>query len=189
MSEPGRGATPDPALTTIVLLAQERVMAEANPIPLSLPSQFPHEYQCWKAMRGRCRNPNNPSWRYYGGKGVKVCARWDSFAVFLEDVGAAPTPAHQIDRMENDRDYEPGNCHWSTAAEQQANTSKVRFLTYRGVTLAMADWCAILDLPSETLRTRIDRLGWDIELAMFAPIQELKRNKAAKFRGGERRSG
>lgn len=79
------------------------------------------EYTTWRNMRARCTDPNNISFRYYGGRGIKVCARWDSFDAFLGDMGARPTLQHSIDRINADGDYEPSNCRWATPKEQAAN--------------------------------------------------------------------
>jgi hypothetical protein len=158
-------------------------MAEVQPIPRSLPSQFRREYDIWKAMRNRCCNPNNPSWRYYGAKGVAVCERWQqSFAAFLDDMGPAPSPEHQIDRLKNESGYEPGNCHWSTPAEQQQNTSKVHFLEYRGVRLPAYQWADVFGIPPTTLKSRIGELGWSVEQALTTPVHEELRQKTWRLK-------
>ena len=75
------------------------------------------EYQTWLAMRSRCNHPGNASYHRYGGRGISVCERWDSYKVFLADMGPKPAPRHQIDRIDNDGNYEPSNCRWLTVAE------------------------------------------------------------------------
>lgn len=80
------------------------------------------EYICWTGMKQRCLNPGNDSYPRYGGRGIKVCDRWlASFEDFLADMGRKPLPSYSIDRIDNDGDYEPGNCRWATGIEQQAN--------------------------------------------------------------------
>jgi hypothetical protein len=85
------------------------------------------EYKCWCAIIQRCTNPNYHEWKYYGGRGIKICDRWrHSFEAFLQDMGPrppCPAPhAFSIDRFpNNDGDYEPGNCRWATPVEQTNN--------------------------------------------------------------------
>ena|SRR5208283_2435701 len=81
----------------------------------------------WSAMWQRCTNPDNPKWQEYGGRGITVCERWKEFKNFLEDMGPRPAgmqgkrALYSIERMDNDGNYEPGNCKWATAKEQRAN--------------------------------------------------------------------
>jgi len=83
------------------------------------------EYGTWQGMLNRCRNPKCKSYSYYGGRGITVCDRWrESFQAFLEDMGSKPSPTHSIDRIDNEGNYEPGNCRWATKAEQNRNQRK-----------------------------------------------------------------
>lgn len=77
-------------------------------------------YKIWVNMRQRCNNPKNPKYKDYGGRGIKVCERWDSFALFLKDMGERPV-GHSIDRIDVNGNYEPDNCRWATAKLQRAN--------------------------------------------------------------------
>lgn len=80
------------------------------------------EYGIWSGMIARCENPNVAKYESYGGRGVKVCARWrKSYAAFLADMGRRPSKRHSIDRINNDGDYEPTNCRWATASQQMRN--------------------------------------------------------------------
>ncbi|MGH8142446.1 MAG: AP2 domain-containing protein [Steroidobacteraceae bacterium] len=83
------------------------------------------EHNSWRAMRERCLNQKHVGYPDYGGRGITVCDRWanteDGFAHFLADMGPKPGPGYSIDRIDNARSYEPGNCRWATAKEQVAN--------------------------------------------------------------------
>jgi hypothetical protein len=79
------------------------------------------EYKSWTAARDRCRTPSNKDWKNYGGRGIKFSIIWDDYSVFLAELGRKPTPRHQLDRIDNSKGYEPGNCRWATAKEQAAN--------------------------------------------------------------------
>src|SRR5580704_3901661 len=88
----------------------------------------------WSKMLGRCRNPTDPSYSRYGGRGISVCQAWFTFDGFLADMGERPTGT-SLDRIDNARGYEPGNCRWATPAEQSQNKRNVKL---SAVAVAMA---------------------------------------------------
>lgn len=119
-------------------------------------------YLAWGGLIGRCTNPRNPKYPRYGARGITVCERWRSdFVNFLADMGECP-PALTIDRINNDGNYEPGNCRWATRKEQQNNRSACHYLTLNGETLTVTEWTVRLGICHNTILDRIEK-DWPIE--------------------------
>lgn len=89
------------------------------------------EYSTWHSMKQRCFNSKNPYYPRYGGRGITICDRWLKFEKFLEDMGLRPA-GRTLDRINNDGNYEPGNCRWATHKEQCRNRVSNRVLTLKG---------------------------------------------------------
>ncbi len=84
-------------------------------------------YSTWDSMKQRCYNSNNKAYKDYGGRGIRVCDRWRiSFNHFVEDMGDKPGKNYSLERLNNQGNYEPGNCKWATKKEQQSNTRRTR---------------------------------------------------------------
>jgi hypothetical protein len=115
------------------------------------------EYRVWCAMRERCASPKHIEFVRYGGRGIRVCARWDDFSAFLADMGPRPSPEHSIERDDTDGHYEPANCRWATRSEQQRNKSTSIFLTLNGQTMHVLEWAQSLGLSINTIRKRLQR--------------------------------
>lgn len=127
-------------------------------------------YARWKSMMQRCYQPTASNYRYYGGQGVTVCERWHDFAAFLGDMGECPDRSMTLDRRENAKGYEPGNCRWATQAEQNRNRSYCVELTHEGITRNVADWAAAVGMTANALSMRL-RLGWTVERALTQPVK------------------
>ncbi len=128
------------------------------------------EWRAWNGMLHRCYSKYGPSYARYGGRGIKVCARWrNSFENFLEDMGPRPSSKHSIDRKKNNRGYNPGNCRWATALEQQNNKSSNRHLSFRGRTQTLSLWAREAGLKASTIWRRLEKYGWSVERALTTP--------------------
>lgn len=123
------------------------------------------EYACWKDMFRRCTKPTHKSYASYGGRGIQVCARWRVFENFLADMGRRPSPDYSLDRINNDGNYEPGNCRWATRVEQMRNTRRNHVVTVRGRDMCVTEAAEVSGLKPATLRRRVLN-GWSIETAM-----------------------
>lgn len=125
-------------------------------------------YKSWAHMLARCRNPKDARYNDYGGRGVKVCERWDSFGSFLADMGEAPA-GKTIDRKDVNGNYEPSNCRWATDTEQARNTRSNRILFAFGEQMTLAAWSEKTGINEETISSRIKR-GWTVERSLSEPV-------------------
>lgn len=126
------------------------------------------EYRAWHGARGRCRNPGDKQYPYYGGRGITVCAEWDDFVVFFRDMGPRPSSRHSLDRIDNDGPYAPWNCRWATATQQLRNRRTTIMLTYQGRTRPAGDWADDLGITGDVITDRLRR-GWSVERALSEP--------------------
>jgi hypothetical protein len=134
------------------------------------------EYKPWESMRARCNNPNRPCYDRYGGRGIKVCERWNDFSNFLEDVGPRPSPQHSLDRYPNvNGNYEPGNVRWATPKEQARNRRNNHFLTFNEETHTIAEWEEIKGWKTGVIKIRL-RYGWPLEKIFTEPVRNHAQN-------------
>ena len=129
------------------------------------------EYSIWRAMKSRCRGLNSVAFKYYGGRGIKICQEWsNNFVTFFADMGERPSDKHTLERINNDGDYKPSNCRWATRAEQNRNKRDTRLLTFRGETRCVTDWAKTLGISTGGLFYRL-RHNWSIERALTTPVR------------------
>ena len=132
-----------------------------------------HEYSAWRSMVARCCDPDHPAFPRYGGRGIRVCARWRrDFMVFLSDMGPRPSSAYSLDRLDNDGNYAPENCRWATTYQQAHNKRHMRNAV--GVELHSGSW-----------RARVGICGQPTNLGSFetfAEAQQVYRQAALRNR-------
>jgi hypothetical protein len=128
------------------------------------------EYNTWRGMLQRCQNPSNDCYKQYGGRGIRVCERWQSFELFLEDMGPKPNGGiHSIDRIDVNGNYEPSNCRWATAVEQINNRRNTKYVTLNGTRIPASVAYASSSRPvSFTGFIKRLKRGWDPSRALSA---------------------
>jgi hypothetical protein len=124
------------------------------------------EYRSWQKAKERCFNPNADNFNRYGGRGITMCAEWsDDFSAFLKYMGQRPDGC-DLDRIDNNGNYEPGNCRWATRKIQLRNTSVTLHITHNGETLSLSEWSERTGICLWTLHSRLKR-----GLPLFDPVR------------------
>lgn len=109
-------------------------------------------------MRRRCMNPSDVAYPNYGGRGITVCERWNSFDNFVEDMGV-PASGLSLDRVDNNKGYSPENCRWATVSQQLNNQRRNVVIEHSGLRMTLAQWAQHLGLQASTLAKRLERMG------------------------------
>ena len=130
-------------------------------------------YKAWLGMRNRCSNKKHPRYKNYGALGITVCAEWDSFGKFLEDMGERPH-GMSLDRIDNTAGYSKINCRWATPKEQTRNKSVNVVLSAFGVSMVLADFAKLYGINRKTLSRRLER-NWSVVDALTIPINGVHR--------------
>lgn len=134
-------------------------------------SEFP-EYRAWQTARLRCTSPTNAAYPDYGGRGIRMCEEWiNNPAAFIGHVGARPTPKHELDRIDNDGHYEPGNVRWVTRSQNCRNRRSNHVIEYRGESRPLVEWCQVLNLDIVAISKRINE-GMSVERAFTQPVRK-----------------
>lgn len=124
------------------------------------------EFSTWLSMIQRCTNPKSTSYPGYGGRGITVDPRWiNDFSAFLSHIGRAPSPGHQVDRIDNDGNYEPGNVRWATKKQNARNRRSNRMVERNGEIACLAEWCERAGLSQQLVHDRLVA-GWSMEEAL-----------------------
>ncbi len=127
------------------------------------------EYIAWLGMKSRCYYPQGKYYKNYGGRGITVCGRWlDSYLDFLADVGRAPSPAHTLDRKDNNGNYEPSNVRWATRAQQSNNTRRNHLIRIGDKRLILQEWANESGIDRRVISRRLKR-GWSPDRAVYEP--------------------
>ena len=115
------------------------------------------EYRAWYAMRRRCSEKKNVGYANYGGRGISFAKRWEIFENFFADMGPKPSASHSLDRIDNDGNYEPGNCRWATKNEQMRKTRRSLLVEYNGQKIPLAELAQRVGIKYKTLLQRLYR--------------------------------
>lgn len=135
-------------------------------------------YYTWQAIKRRCNNPGDKRYSDYGGRGIRVCAEWEtSYEAFLGDMGLPPSADHQIDRIENDEGYSPGNCRWASRKENGRNKRNNSIIHAKGKSATVSEWAEETGLKRETIQRRLFR-GWPHEDAISKRLRKPGRSRA-----------
>lgn len=134
-----------------------------------------------RCMWTRCYDKSSSAYPRYGGRGIRLCRRWNYKAVgvetavenFVSDMGARPE-GMTLDRIDNDRGYAKWNTRWATAKKQNNNRRNVEKMTYKGKSKTLTQWAKELKLPYGSLRARLKR-GWSIEKTLETPVRAMAR--------------
>lgn len=125
----------------------------------------------WRGMKSRCERPSDPKYPRYGARGIKLCARWQTFDNFYADMCDRPSAQHTLERTNNDGDYEPGNVIWALPVEQSNNRSTSLRIEINGETQTLAQWARRHGVSMRRVWARMAR-GWSPLRALAEPAHK-----------------
>jgi len=128
------------------------------------------EYKIYMTIKQRCYNEKSKSYKYYGGRGIKMSDSWkNSFEIFYKDIGKRPSTNHSIERKDNNMNYSKDNCKWETKLIQANNCRSNRIIEINGVSLTASEWCRKYNISYSVFMQRINKLKWDVIKALITP--------------------
>ena len=130
-------------------------------------------YCRWHHIKRRCTDPTHISYHNYGGRGITLCEEWFDFSKFYSDMGDAPLPKMQIDRIDNEKGYSKQNCRWVSPRENCQNKRDTILVPYKGQMLCASAVAIIHNIKQTTFIGRLHR-GWNIDDAINIPVQYQK---------------
>lgn len=139
-------------------------------------------FAVWRGMLQRCRNPKNPAYSKYGGRGITVCDQWLSFERFLSDMGVRPD-GKSLDRINNNEGYSPSNCRWASRKTQNSNKTTTVLLTIDGVTQCARDWSRSIGVNQSLITNRV-KAGMTHKEAYLATLNA-KRSRMREHNEGK----
>ena len=156
------------------------------------------EYRVWAGIKTRCYDKNYKEYRYYGGRGIKVCLNWKTgplaFPNFYKDIGPRPSSKHSIDRIDNDGNYSCGycpeciennwlmNCRWTSKMDQSNNRRSNVYLEHKGENLTVTQWAAKLNLNKDAILYRLNK-GWSICDILETPTKKYNYRDSLEYLG------
>lgn len=148
--------------------------------PIKHGKSYDKIYRQWTAMKQRCGNVNHDHYADYGARGITICDKWrESFEAFYADMGNPPHSEMTLERIDNDKGYQPGNVRWATRLEQasnrrtniEGNYTGVSVVGFNGKSLTLADWSKQTGISLENLRSRLNR-DWSVERSLTTQVRK-----------------
>lgn len=135
-------------------------------------------YKVWTDMKRRCKNPKNKRYSRYGARGISVCEEWERFENFYEwAMSNGYSDCLSLERKNVDGNYCPENCEWIPLKLQQRNTSRSHFVTANGQTKTIAEWAEITGISQDTIKDRLNKLGWSEQEAVTIPTLKVGKKR------------
>lgn len=143
-------------------LHSERLLSRNTKHGQGTANNYTVEFSTWRRIKQRCYNAKAPHYKDYGGRGIIMSDEWkNSFTAFFSDMGLRPSSLHSIDRINNDGNYEKGNCKWSTQKEQSRNTRRNRWIEHNGQRKVLEDWAIFLRIPRYKLVAHLKKKSFE----------------------------